>query len=72
VFQQNDDGRLRALYTRVDVTPPDDEHPAWELSPSYVTGPDANADRVMIRYQSDIERLSDPDQPGFVVSQPTG
>ena len=70
VFQENDDGRRRALYTRVDVTPPDGEHPAWELSPSYVTGPDVNTDRVMIRYQRAQERASDPDQPGFVVTQP--
>lgn len=68
VFQENDDGRVRALYTRVDVTPPDAKRPWWELTGSYVTGDDINADRTIIRYDSGPILTS----PDVRVTRPSG
>ncbi len=64
-FEQNEDGRLRATYLRVDVAPPAEDSDPWVLSPSYVVGPTAD-DVVTVRY--DLPTASE--DPHVVVAVP--
>jgi hypothetical protein len=63
VFEQNDDGRLRAIYQRVDVVPGVAGAPTI-LTASFIVGPDLDEDRIIARYlgpDGDVVASADPD-----------
>ncbi|MEO7556145.1 MAG: hypothetical protein ABIV94_06025 [Acidimicrobiales bacterium] len=69
-FQENADGRRRALYQRLDVIPGDDSSPTV-LAPSYVVGPSLNDDdRILIRYLGPDGAVVREADPAYVVADP--